>query len=198
MDDSKVSPILARLDELVIEGLHPHAVRVEWLPFGPIMDTVFGDFVDMREGTTDLPDMPDGIRTAALERYPDDWWVLPFATYDEVDRWIHEAAWLSGAIDWARNVIREPDLPKHMRDGLYGPASDEAGQWLVEGPRVSWLFKPNAWLHPRIPIGIRRLRKAPRSPEKMPAWKSTPLDIGEPMETTTGGVGVQIVRRFPT
>jgi hypothetical protein len=148
-----MNPILERLESLVKDGLHPEAVRVQFHPGGSIMTVVFGDWVDAREGVTGLPETPRGVQAFGWERYPDDWSRLPEASWEEVERWVHETAWRSKAYDWARNHY-DAILQEHELGGLYGRFW-ELG--LEMQPRhLSWLFKPNAWLHPRLPEFIQK------------------------------------------
>lgn len=157
-----MNPILERLGQLVDEGLHPHAVRVQYHPGGSAMAVTFGDWVDAREGVKGLPQAPPETKVTGWERYPDDWSRLPEALWEEVERWVHEAAWHSKASDWARNH-RDAVLQEHELGGLYGPFW-ELG--LEMQPRhLSWLFKPNAWLHPGLPEGIRKRWMAERATE---------------------------------
>lgn len=191
-----MNPVLEHLKVLAEQGLHPNAIMAEMLPDSVVIQTVFDDFVDAREGASPLPIAPPGVTVGGWERYPDDWMQIQARSPEDVEEWIHETAWITKAIDWVRREIVDPGLPDHMISGIYGPYAEEATEMLRSGiPRISWMFKANKWPRSRE-SGAFRYSTSKRPHDDIPTHVPYPLGTGAPLSTTTGGEGFERIRRF--
>jgi hypothetical protein len=116
------NPILARVEKVREEGLHPMHIRVSANGRGKWKLTiVFDDGAHPHEladpnFSIKVPkqsELPDGVRGHFWQRWPDDESELSGSS-EAVETWIAEAARVGKAIDWARYDGDGPGYPSYL------------------------------------------------------------------------------------